>query len=244
MSTRRIFAGFILASMLCGAPLVSHAQESTTTSAPAGPSTASGERSTPEAQSPEANKQEKDENDAYRHSPTVVKLGGMMGMNPEQSATAFEITNFLLLAVAVLYGLVKLVPGTLRARNTAIQKHLVDARTATEEASARLSNVETRLGKLDSEIAALRAQAENDSARDEARIKAAVEEERKRILASADQEIASATMQAQKHLQQFAAELAIEQAARKLVVSAETDRLLVQNFAQRLVGDDSKKGQN
>jgi F-type H+-transporting ATPase subunit b len=53
-----------------------------------------------------------------------------------------------------------------------------------------------------------------------------------------------ATMHAQKLLQQHAAELAIEQAARKLVVSAETDRLLVQGFAQRLSGDESKKGQN
>jgi F-type H+-transporting ATPase subunit b len=63
-------------------------------------------------------------------------------------------------------------------------------------------------------------------------------------LASAEQEIAAATMHAQKQLQQHAAELAIEQAARKLVVSAETDRLLIQNFAQRLGSDDSKKGQN
>ena len=37
---------------------------------------------------------------------------------------------------------------------------------------------------------------------------------------------------------------AIEQAARRLVVSAETDRLLVQGFARRLAGDDSKEGQN
>ena len=43
---------------------------------------------------------------------------------------------------------------------------------------------------------------------------------------------------------QEALELAIEQAARKLVISAETDRLLVQGFAQRLAGDESKKGQN
>lgn len=244
LRTRRCFAMFVFAALLCGAPALSHAQTASSTSAPENSSTASGERSTPEAQSPEKSAQEKDENDAYRHSPMVTKLGGMMGMNPEQSATAFEITNFILLAVAVLYGLVKLVPGTLRARNSAIQKHLVDARTATEEASARLSNVESRLGKLDSEIAAMRAQAEQDSARDEARIKAAVEEEKKRILAAAEQEIASATVQAQKHLQQFAADLAIEQAARKLVVSAETDRLLVQSFAQRLAGDESKKGQN
>ena len=38
------------------------------------------------------------------------------------------------------------------------------------------------------------------------------------------------------------AELAIEQAAQKLVVTAETDRLLVQDFAERLTGE--KKGQN
>jgi len=104
--------------------------------------------------------------------------------------------------------------------------------------------VEERLSKLDGEIAAMRAQAEQDGAREEQRIKASVEEEKQKILASAEQEIASATVHAQKLLQQHAAELAIEQAARKLVVSGDTDRLLVQRFAQRLTGDESKKGQN
>jgi len=205
---------------------------------------AAGVASTPEAQSPEKNEQEKDENDAYRHSPMVIKLGSMMGMNAEQAATAFEVTNFLLLVLGVGWILGKILPKMIRDRNTAIQKHLVDARTATAEASARLNSVEERLSKLDGQIAAMRAQAEQDSARDEARIKASVEEEKKNILAAAEQEISAATSNAQKSLQQYAAELAIEQAARKLVVSAETDRLLVQGFAQRLAGDESKKGQN
>jgi F-type H+-transporting ATPase subunit b len=205
---------------------------------------AAGVASTPEAQSPEKNEQEKDENDAYRHSPMVIKLGGMLGMNADQAATAFEVTNFLLLVVGIGWVVGKILPKMIRDRNTAIQKHLVDARTATEEASARLNSVEERLGKLDGQIAAMRAQAEQDSARDEARIKASVEEEKKNILAAAEQEISAATSNAQKNLQQYAAELAIEQAARKLVVSAETDRLLVQGFAQRLAGDESKKGQN
>jgi F-type H+-transporting ATPase subunit b len=205
---------------------------------------ASGVQSTPEAQSPEKNKQEQDESDAYRKSPTVVKLGAKFGMNADQSATAFEVTNFLLLAVAAGWALVKILPKTIRDRNSAIQKHLVDARTATEEARARLGSVEERLSRLDDEIAALRAHADQESAREEARIKASVEEEKKKILAAADQEIAAATMHAQKQLQQHAAELAIEQAARKLTISAETDRLLVQGFAKRLTGDESKKGQN
>ncbi len=49
---------------------------------------------------------------------------------------------------------------------------------------------------------------------------------------------------AQRGLQKYAAELAIEQAARKLVVTAETDRLLVQGFARRLAGDDTTGGTN
>jgi F-type H+-transporting ATPase subunit b len=198
----------------------------------------------PATSAQEKNEREVDENDAYRKSASVVWLSKKLGMSVDHASDVFEIGNFLVLALALGWGLAKTLPTWLRGRNTSIQKHLVDARTATEEARARLGSVEARLGKLDDEIAAMRAHAEQDSAKEEQRLKAAVEEEKKNILASAEQEIAAATMHAQKQLQQHAAELAIEQAARKLVISAETDRLLVQGFAQRLAGDESKKGQN
>jgi F-type H+-transporting ATPase subunit b len=207
-------------------------------------SASAGHESTPEAQSHAKEKQEEDENDQYRHSDTVRALGAKLGLNAEQAATAFTVLNFAVLAALIGWFLVKNLPKTFRDRNTTLQKQLVDARTATEEASARLNSVEDRLSKLDGQIAAMRVQAEKDSAHDEERIKASVEDDKKKILAAAEQEIAAATATAQRQIQQYAAELAIEQAARKLVVTAETDRLLVQNFAQRLTGDDSKKGQN
>jgi F-type H+-transporting ATPase subunit b len=207
-------------------------------------SVGAGRESTPEAQSGAKDKQEEDENDQYLHSATVRALGSKVGLSAEQAATAFTALNFVVLAALVGWFLLKTLPKTFRDRNTAIQKQLVDARTATEEASARLNSVEHRLSKLDGQIAAMRVQAEKDSALDQERIKASVEDEKQRILAAAEQEITAATTTAQRQIQQYAAELAIEQAARKLVVSAETDRLLVQNFAQRLTGDDSKKGQN
>jgi F-type H+-transporting ATPase subunit b len=212
-----------------------------------------GAASAPEAQSPAKNQQAQDEDDQYRKSPSVVAIGAKLGLNPEQSAMAFEISNFVLLAVGIIWVLMKIglpfmqldpMPKIIRDRNATIQKDLVDARTATEEARARLSGVEERLGKLDDEIAAMRALAEQDSAKAEQRIKATVEDEKGKILTAAEQEITAATSHAQKQLQQYAAGLAIEQAARKLVVSAETDRLLVQDFAQRLTGDEPKKGQN
>jgi F-type H+-transporting ATPase subunit b len=235
---KRVLRGLMLAATLFAPVCHSRAQETT-------PANAGGGRlASPEAQSPEKNKQEVDENDAYLHSPSVRKLGAMVGLNAEQAATVFTVANFVVLAVLVGWFLLKTLPKTFRNRTSSIQKNLVDARTTTEEANARLSSVEERLNKLDEQIAAMRAQAEKDSALDEQRIKASVEEDKQRILASAEQEIAAATALAQRQLQQYAAELAIDQATRKLVVTAETDRLLVQSFARRLMGDDSKEGHN
>ena len=206
--------------------------------------TVEGGGSTPDAQVPEKGKAEEDANDAYRKSPTVRALGAKLGLTPDQSATAFEVGNFLVLAGLVGWFLVKALPKTFRGRTDVIQKDLVTARAATEDANARLGGVEARLAKLDGEIAAMRVQAEQAAVAEEQRIKASVEDEKSKILAAAEQEIAAATTLAHRQLRQYAAELAIEQASRKLVITAETDRLLVQSFARRLSGDGDKGGQN
>ncbi len=203
----------------------------------------SGSQSTPAAQSPEANQGEEDETATYRKSPSVRAFGAKLGLTPDQSATAFEVGNFVVLAVLLGWFLVKALPKTFRNRNTAIQKQLVDARTATEEANARLGSVEARLAKLDGEIAAMKAQADKDIALEEQRIRTSVEDEKKKILDAAEQEIAVATVQAHRQLQRYAAELAIEQAGRRLTINAETDRLLIQSFARRL-GEGDKGGRN
>lgn len=239
---RRSFSLALLAFALIAAPVFSaHAQRHHDPQQQTG-AASSGENSTPVAEVPEKTEEVKDENDEYRHSPTVQKLGHVFGLNAEQAATAFTLINFLILAIAVGYGLLKLLPKTFRARTSRIQKQLVDARTATEEASARLNSVEARLSKLDGQIAAMRTQAEADADKEERRIRASVEDEKAHILAAAEAEIHAATTAARREIQQFAAGLAIEQAARKLVVTAETDRLLVENFARQLTGD--KGGQN
>ncbi|MEO8870535.1 MAG: ATPase [Granulicella sp.] len=232
----------ILPSLLFGALLLSPLTTLSAQAASAPAAMQAGSNSTPEAQSPEKNQSVQDENDAYRKSPAVRALGAKFGLNADQSAIAFQVFNFVILALLLGWFLLKALPKAFRNRSSAIQKHLVDARTATEEANARLGSVEARLGKLDGQIAEMRAQSEKDSALDEQRIKASVEEEKQKILASAEQEIAAATVHAHRQLQQYAAELAVEQAARTLVINADTDRLLVQDFARRLSAD--KAGQN
>lgn len=197
---------------------------------------AQGAATTPQTASSTADKKQTviNETDEYRLSPTVVKLGALLGMKPETAANVFTIFNILILVGAIGYGLMKTLPKAFRDRSTSIQKHLVDARTATEEATSRLSSVEDRLSKLDQQIAAMRTQAEADSAKDEQRIKASVDEEKVKIVAAAEIEIQNATTLARREIQKYAAELAIEQAARKLVVTADTDRLLVESFAHKL----------
>jgi F-type H+-transporting ATPase subunit b len=205
-----------------------------------------GESTTPEAQSPQTNKQEEDANEKYLQSPKVVSLGKKLGLNPAQSATAFGVFNFVFLAILGGWVLMKTgvpmldiepLPQAIRGRNQAIRKHITEAEVATSEAHTRLDVVERRLAKLDDEIASMRKRAEQDAAIEGERFRASVEEEKRKIMAAAEQEIAAATFHAQQQLKQHAAELAIEQAARKLVVSAETDRLLVQGFARQLGGE-------
>ena len=200
-----------------------------------------GRESTPEAQSPEKNKQEQDQNEAYKHSAVVKMLGAKLGMTTDQAATAFEVMNFVVLAALVGWFLVKALPTVFRDRTSLIQRRLVEARAASEEASARLNDVEGRLGLLDKQIAELRLQAEHDLAAEEVRVRTAIDEERKKILAASEQEITAATAQARRQIQQYAAELAVDQAAKKLTVSAETDRLLVREFANRLGGKSGEQ---
>lgn len=228
---KKLMPLMLLAMLLTGAGRTMLAQES-------------GAAATHEPASAAEPKSEDEQNEALKHSPMVTKLGSMMGMSTEAAATTFEVLNFAVLALALGFFALKALPKIFRDRASSIQKELVDARTATEEASLRLSSVEERLSNLDGQIAEMRAQAEKDAVAEERRMRAAVEDEKVKILAAADQEIASASLTAQRSLQKYAAELAIEQAARKLVVSAETDRLLVQGFARRLAGDDTTGGQN
>jgi len=194
----------------------------------------SGESTAPNGAVPAKEEQEQDENYEYTHSPTVQKLGHMLGMSPDTASAAFTIFNFVLLAAGIGYLVLKLLPKALRKRSSDIQKQLVDARTATEEAQARLGSVEARLAKLDDQIAEMKQQAAADLGREEKRIQAGLEEEQKKIVEAAEAEIVAATATARREIQQYAADLAIDQAAKKLVVTAETDRLLVENFARRL----------
>jgi F-type H+-transporting ATPase subunit b len=234
LRTRRISANLSVWMFCAALAMGVAATQSAHATAPAAQKASSSEATAPNGVVPAKEEQEKDENYEYTHSPMVQKLGRMLGMSPDTASTTFTVLNFVLLMLGVGYLVLKMLPKAFRQRSSAIQKHLVDARTATEEAQARLNSVEARLAKLDDQIVEMKKQAEADLGREEKRIQSGLEEEQKKIVDAAEAEIIAATAAARREIQNYAAELAIDQAAKKLVVTAETDRLLVENFARRL----------
>jgi F-type H+-transporting ATPase subunit b len=88
--------------------------------------------------------------------------------------------------------------------------------------------------RLDSEIDAIRQQVERESADDEKRIRAAMVAEGERIVASAEQEIAATQAAVERDLKKFAADLAIDNAMRRIQLSNDTDRALVREFGKSL----------
>jgi F-type H+-transporting ATPase subunit b len=230
-----LFAAMVLA--IGSSPVPVAAQQAT----PAAQSAPGGEAAV-EKTVDKAGASESSEEDTsiYRHTPLVTSLAKMFHLSVETTARLFEFINFAIVALAILIPLVRIMPRVIRKRSETLKYELETARKTTADANARLSAVEAKLSKLDSEITAIRAQVEVESKQDEQRIKASIGEESGRIVAAAEQEISVAVAQAKRGLRHFAADLAIEQAAKQLVLTPETDRALIAEF----VGDAAKRGQN
>jgi F-type H+-transporting ATPase subunit b len=203
------------------------------------PNAASG---TDAAQPQKAEKSEKDEDNVYLHAPVVQSIARALHLSVDATAQIFVGINFAILVLCVGIPLVRIFPRIIRKRSQTLRQNLETARKETEDANARLGAVEARLASLDGEIARFRAEVEQEIGRDEVRIKAALEEEKTRMIAGAEQEIGSAAAQARRGLRNFAANLAIEHAARQLVLTPETDRALIAEFVSDVAGNGAAHG--
>jgi F-type H+-transporting ATPase subunit b len=177
---------------------------------------------------------------AFRHSPVIKSLARTLHLDVEKTARIFEILNIAIVVLGIGIPLYRIVPKYLRDRAARVSSDIDSARKQTEQANSRLSAVEAGLAHLDDEIARYRAEMEAQSRVDEERIKASIVEESARIVTAAEQEIGVAAAQARRGLRHFAAELAIDQAARQITLTPETDRALIAEF----VSNAGKGGAN
>jgi len=200
--------------------------------------------STEAKQQPTLSDEEK-QNQAFRLEGPIVKwTAKTFNITPELTAKIYDVINFLIIVLAIGVPLFRFLPKFLRSRREKLSSDIESARKMTEDANARLSAVEARLSQLDGEIQKFRAEVEAESSQDEARIKSTLAEESARIVESAEQEIVMAATQARRGLRNFAADLAIDQAAKQLVLTAETDRALIAEFVGDVLHTSAGGGKN
>jgi len=193
----------------------------------------------------EAAGEEKDEMAEFKQSASVRGVAKLTGLSVQQSYWLCFVINFLVIAVVIVWAARKFLPGLFRDRTAAIQKAMQEAQKASEEARRKLAEIESRLAKLDVEIGMIRDAAEKEGAAEAARIKVAAEEDARKIVASAEQEIAAAAKAARRQLTAYAGDLAVALAQKQIRVDVATDEALVRNFSGQLgATSDSGKGGN
>ena len=176
------------------------------------------------------------ENDeeAFKHSPSVQSIARHLGIGVEAAYWILIVLNFAIVAVLIAWFWSSKMPAAFRTRTESILKSMETARQASEDANRRLKDVEGRLARLDSEIAQMKTTADAATQAEESRIREAVEEDKKKIVESAEQEIDAAARAARAQLKSFAAELAVGLAEKQIRIDPNTDQALVRGFGKQL----------
>jgi F-type H+-transporting ATPase subunit b len=182
---------------------------------------------------------EKEENTQFKYSKSVTWMGHLVGLSPRASYVVYWFLNFVLVVLFFVLLFRSSVPRMFRDRTLAIQKGIREAQAASAEAARRLSDIEVRLAKLDTEVAEIRASAENEAAAEEVRIRQAAEEDKRKILESVETEVGAIARNARRELKTYAATLAVDLASRKIKVDDTTDQALLREFVGQL-GKDGK----
>jgi F-type H+-transporting ATPase subunit b len=169
-----------------------------------------------------------------KQSPSVRWLGQHLGLSGGATYWLAVVINFAIIALGVVYFSRLHLPTMFRNRTESIRKAMDEAKAASDDAKTRLAAIEARLSRLDSDIAAMRSKAEQDGAAEEARIRAAAEDDKQKIVEAAVQEIDVAAKSARRDLAAYAADLAVNLARRRIQVDVPADQALVSGFATSL----------
>jgi F-type H+-transporting ATPase subunit b len=183
---------------------------------------------------------EEEDTAQFKNSASVQMLARLTGLDLRHAYWLAVLLNFVVIAAVLGWAGWKYLPRAFRDRTASIQRAMEEARRASEDANRRLGEIESRLARLGDEIGAMKAAGEKDMAAEEARIKAAAEEDARKIVESAEQEIAATAKAARRDLTAYAADLAIGLAKKQIHVDPGTDASLVRSFSDKLTGTEGK----
>jgi F-type H+-transporting ATPase subunit b len=177
---------------------------------------------------------EDDGTSQFKQSPSVKWLGQHLGLSGGAMYWLAVVINFAIIALGVVYFSRLHLPTAFRNRTESIRKSMDEAQAASDDAKSRLAAIEARLSRLDSDIAAMTAKAEQDGAAEADRIRAAAEEDKQKIVEAAAQEIDVAAKSARREMAAYAADLAVSLARQRIQVDVPADQALVSGFATSL----------
>ena len=181
----------------------------------------------------------------------LVLAGCLLGAEPLLAADGSEggwgIWLFIgrLFNLAVVVGLLvwvarKPLANFYASRSESIREQLAEAQRARAEAEAKLAEIESKMSRLDQELGEMKAAAEKDAELEYKRLVEAADEESRKIVGKAKEEIEGITREAYLDLKAHAAELAVTLAGQKIKgqITEEDRRRLFENF---LAGLEDKK---
>jgi F-type H+-transporting ATPase subunit b len=185
---------------------------------------------------------EEEDNVNLTHAGPIRWLARKTGLSVHQAHLLALGLNFAIVVVVVFLAARKSLPAMFRNRSQSIQRALEEARAASQDANRRLADIENRLRQLDVEIGQMQSAAEKEADAEEARIQKAAEEDIRKVVLAAEQEIAAAAKQARRELTIHTAGLAIALARQQINVDSNTDQMLVRTFASKLASRSSSHG--
>jgi len=154
----------------------------------------------------------------------------------ERHELELKLANFVILAGLIGYFIGKNAGPFFAARSAGIRKDMDESLRQSQEAQARAAEVDRRLAHLEADIAALRAESDQEIQAETERSSRHTAEEIAKIQAHAEQEIVSAGKAARMELKRYSAELAVNLAEQKVRarMTPEAQDALVQGFVQNL----------
>jgi F-type H+-transporting ATPase subunit b len=192
----------------------------------------------------ESTGEDQEKNANLKYAAPVRWLARKTGLSVHQAHMLALWLNFATIVVIVFWAARKFLPGMFRNRSASIQHALEEARAASQDANRRLADIENRLRQLDVEIGQMQAAAEKEGNAEEVRIQKAAEEDIRKVVLAAKQEITAAAKQVRRELTNHTAGLAIALARKQINVDSNTDQVLVRTFASKLASDASSHNDN
>ncbi len=154
----------------------------------------------------------------------------------ERASEIFKWINFAIVAGVVLWLFGKVLPPIFRKNADKISSAIASATAAKAAADAQVREAETKLARLQQEIAELRTVAEHEDAGEAERIRALAKSDAQKISVAANAEIEAAERAARLELKAIAAKLAVDGAESLLVkqLTPQAQESLVSAFVKSL----------